>query len=314
MAEAVVGADDADRAQLRLRVLVADPEEDRAPVERGAQHRQHVGAALQRGHQLVGPRQVGDVGFREQARGAVHVEVGAGFLLELGEGGAEGGDELRLDPAQLRVGEPGGGHPGADAEPGERLVEVAGGPLDQAAVDGPVELEDAAGDVAGRGDRDHDDLVGLQLQDLDPVDRGAGQRRRGRHRDQVGDLRQRRRRLPHRLVDLAPQPRELELDRGRRHRRLHQRFDVEAVAGIGRHPAGRGVGMGQVAGRLQRRQLGPHRRGAPLDLRPLGDLFRTDRTCRRQVGVDHQLQDQLLAFTQQATDSRRAGTRPRRCG
>ena len=40
VAEAVVGADDADRAQLRRRVLVADPEEDRALVERGAQHAQ----------------------------------------------------------------------------------------------------------------------------------------------------------------------------------------------------------------------------------------------------------------------------------
>ena len=48
MAEAVVGADNADRPEGRLRILVADPEEDGALGERAAQHREDVGAALER--------------------------------------------------------------------------------------------------------------------------------------------------------------------------------------------------------------------------------------------------------------------------
>ena len=44
MTEAIVGADHTDRAQLRLRVLSTDPEEDRALLQRGAQHLQDPGA------------------------------------------------------------------------------------------------------------------------------------------------------------------------------------------------------------------------------------------------------------------------------
>src|ERR1700748_1813421 len=54
VAETVVGADDAGRAHRRLRVLVADPEEDGALRERGAEHLKYVGAGLQSPHKLVG--------------------------------------------------------------------------------------------------------------------------------------------------------------------------------------------------------------------------------------------------------------------
>ena len=93
---------------------------------------------------------------------------------------------------------------------------------------------------------------------------------------------------------------------GRRRAAGQQQVDVAAVAGVGRHPPRRGVGMGQEALCLQRRQLGPHRRRPPLHLRPLSDLFRRHRLRRSQVRVDHQPQNQFLPLGKHAPKSRRS--------
>ena len=188
MPEPVVGADDADRAQLRLRVLLADPAEDRALLQGRAQHLEHVGATLQRGHQLVDPRQVGEVRLGEQPRDAVHVE-------------------------------------------------------------------------------------------------GLAVRRSGGQRHQVGDLGQRRRRLPHRVVHLPPQPRQLQLDPGvgGRRARRDQHVDIAPVAGIGGNPPGRGMRMGQIPRSLKGRQFRPHSGGSPLNLGPLSDLLRRNRLRRPEI-------------------------------
>ncbi len=83
-------------------------------LEGRAQHPEQARPLLQRRHQAVDPRQIGRVGLGEQAGDALGVErVGALLLFELGEGGAEDGDELGLDRPQLRVGEAAGDHPGA---------------------------------------------------------------------------------------------------------------------------------------------------------------------------------------------------------
>ena len=136
MAETVVGADHAHRAQLRLRILTADPEEDRALVERRAQHPQHARSPLERRHQLVDLRQVRGMALGEQPRGAVDVERLAGGPLEVGERGRERGSEAPLAAptssgsasrvAIIRA---------PTSMPGERLVQVARGPLDEAGVD-----------------------------------------------------------------------------------------------------------------------------------------------------------------------------------
>src|SRR3712207_7595529 len=73
MAEPVVGADDAHVAQLGLRVLLADPEEDRMLIERRAQHPEHVGAGVERGHQLVDLGQVVAASVGEKTRGPIDV-------------------------------------------------------------------------------------------------------------------------------------------------------------------------------------------------------------------------------------------------
>ena len=100
--------------------------------------------------------------------------------------------------------------------------------------------------------------------------------------------------LAQRLLDLAAHLREVErrrVDGAGLAPGVEQRVGVEAVAGVGRHAAGRGVRMGQVALALERRELGAHRRRAPLDVGALGDRRRADGLARLEVGVDDQVED-----------------------
>ena len=196
------------------------------------------------------------------------------------------------------VGEPRGDHPGADPEPAEALVQVAGAThstrpwstgrsiLEDAPTTSP--LEAIAITTTRFGCRRSTSTRWIVVV--------AAELRRRRHRDQVGDLGERRRRLPHRLVDLAAQLREPQLDPSLPGRlaRFQQQVDITPVAGVGRDAAGRGVRMGQVALRLEQRQLRPHRRGPPLDPRHLGDFFRGHGPRRREIGIDDQLENEFL--------------------
>ena len=131
--------------------------------------------------------------------------------------------------------------------PVEALVEERRGPLDEAGVDRRGEGEDALGDVAVVGDRDDGDDPRLQQQDLDAVDRRGADRGRRRERQQVVGLGERRRRLPEGVLDLAARLRQpAHRDRRalrRARRRLDQAVGEAAVAGVGRDPAGGGVGL-----------------------------------------------------------------------
>ena len=213
--------------------------------------------------------------------------------------------KLGLDPAQLGVGEAAGDHPRADAEAGQGLVQVAGGPLDQAGVDRRGRTRRPAGRRRrSRRSRSPRPWCGCRRRTSTRwiVAAEAGRRRR-RHRDQVGDLGQRRRRLPHRLVDLAPQPRELQLD-------LASRPAARPTPATGRRSGGSrsrsGTRPAEVCGWVRypsassSGQLRPHGRRPPVDLGPLGHLLRRHRLGRRQVGVDDQLQDQLLSLGKHA--------------
>ena len=88
----------------------------------------------------------------------------------------------------------------------EALVEVHARELGEAFVDRLGEVEDALRHLARRGDDDDHDEARLQGEDLDVADGGRRDGRRRHHGEQLGDARQRLRRLAQRVVDLAARP------------------------------------------------------------------------------------------------------------
>ena len=172
----------------------------------------------------------------EQPGGALHEEVVLRGLLELGERGRQRAEELALARRQDRVVELRQQHPRAHVHVPERLVEVAGRPREQTAVDGLVVRDHALGHAAGGGD-DHDHRhLRLEQQHLDAVDRGRLDRRGRDEREQVRHLRELLGGGAHGVVDLAAHGAQLQAparDGQPAHRK--QLVRVEAVAAIGRH-------------------------------------------------------------------------------
>ena len=157
--------------------------------------------------------------------------------------------------------------------------------------------------VSRRGEGDHDhhhhDHARLQLQDLNPVDAGHRGGRRGRHREQVGHAGQRGGRLAHHLGDLVTLPDNPDaFTAGHGGRVGEQLVGVEAVAGIGRYPAGRGVRMGQETGSFKRRQFRTHGRRAPVETGQAADRLRSDGPAVLEVRLDHNPEDFLLSGRQ----------------
>ena len=74
-----------------------------------------------------------------------------------------------------------------------------------------------------------------------------------------------------------------------------QAVDDVAVAGVGRHPPGGDVRVGEQAVLLEQREFVAHRRGAAVELGVGGDRPRGDRLAGAQVVVDDLAQDPLLA-------------------
>ena len=247
----------------------------------------------------------------EQPRGAVDVERLLGGLRQLGERGREPLEERALGRRQRRVGEPGAQRAGAEALAHQRLVEVGGGPVREARVDRALVGEDALGDAARRrDDHDHQHLR-LEQQDLDVADRRGVDRRRGDDREQVGDLRQRLRGEPHRLVDLAPGEREPER-LALLGRRGQEPVHVVAVAAVGRHAAGRCVRVREQPALLEDGELVADRRGAGDHVRIGCERLGADGLAGGREPVDHLREQQLLAWREHATESRSPPTRPAR--
>jgi hypothetical protein len=127
------------------------------------------------------------------------------------------------------------------------------------------------------------------------------ERRRGHQRHEVRDLGEGRGRVANRDIDLAAHPREAQLVGGRPWEpllALEKQLHVEAVAAIGRDPAGGGVRMGEKALVLQAGELGPHGRGAPGDVGAVGERAGADRAPVIHVALDQQSEDLALAFAQ----------------
>jgi hypothetical protein len=122
--------------------------------------------------------------------------------------------------------------------------------------------------------------------------------RRGRdQREQVGHLRELLGGGPHGLVHLALHRAELHALARHREAALalaEQLVDVEAVAAVGRHPAGRGVRVLEQPGLLEPRQLGADRRRPPGHVVELGDPLGADGLVALDVRLDQPAKDEAL--------------------
>ena len=185
--------------------------------------------------------------------------------------------------------------------PDELLVQVRGGPVDQSGVDRAAEREDALRHAAGRGDDDHHQHLRLEREHLDVADRRSADRRRGDDRQQVRDLRQRLRRHAHRLVDLAPHQRQLQLGLALAARR-QQAIDEVAVAGVGRHAPGGGVRMRQQTLLLEHGELVADRRRPAGDVGVGGERLRRHRLVGGVEAVDDFPEQQLLTRREHASE------------
>ena len=77
---------------------------------------------------------------------------------------------------------------------------------------------------------------------------------------------------------------------------------VAAVAGLGRHASGGGVGMVQHPALLELRELGAYRRRRGVDETRTHERVRPDRLAALDVRLDDEAQEQLLAGGERACD------------
>ena len=277
------------------RVLAPDPQVDVGLGQRGTQDRQQRAAALQHLHQVGELRQLLEALLGDQPRGAVVEERVLGAVLELGERRRELGEEVPLAGVEVGVLELAVQHPRADLHAAKLLVEVGTRPVDQTAVEVLVERYDPLGDAARRCDHDHHRDLRLEREHLDAVDPRRLDRRRGDERQQVGHLGEVLGGGAHRLVDLAAHVGQLDGLADSRERALFEQVvDVVAVAGVGRHAAGGGVGMLEQAEVLQPGELGADGRRPPRHVVLLGEPFRADWVVELRTALDHLLEDELL--------------------
>ena len=190
------------------------------------------------------------------------------------------------------------GHPAPDLLEREPRVLLGEEPRDLARL-APrhrlLEGEDAAHAPPGLGRQDDDRPVPLDGDEVDALEARVLERRRQDHRGVVGELRELRRRRLHEVVDLAAGARDLALEamrvRATDLRAAHQAVDVVPVGLVGRHPARRGVGLGQIAHLLQVGHGVADRGRGEAERVLLGQLagpdgFRRDRVFEQQ-GLEH---------------------------
>ncbi len=294
--EPVARAHERDLVQRRVVELVPDADERPSHLRRLAEHVEQRGPLLHELEQAAVRLQLLSAHLAEQVGGAADVEP----LLrgeQLREGGPERREEAALLDAQARVLEAPAQKRRPELEPGNRLVQVLGSPLREPGIDRRVEVEEPLRDPAGRGDHDHHHELRLEQQHLDVADVRRFERRSGHEREQPCHLREHLRRRLQRRLDLGARRGEVERERRRmRVEPTEQLVGVEAVAGLRRHPPGRGVRVHEQADRLELRQLGAHRGRRRVDLRALDERLRPDRLAGRDVLLDDAPQDLLLTL------------------
>ena len=118
------------------------------------------------------------------------------------------------------------------------------------------------------------------------------ERGRGHEREQPRHLRQHLRRRLQRLLDLRARGGQVERELGRpRLLPREQPVDVDAVAGLGRHAARRGVRMREQTAPLELGQLAAHRRRRHRHAGALDERLRPDRLPGRDVLLDDAAED-----------------------
>ena len=141
--------------------------------------------------------------------------------------------------------------------PDSRSLRIAGDRVEGRLVDRLVGLErdERLLDRALAQDEDEAGHPLVDGDEVDPADVGVARLGRGRQAGRAGDRREGRGREAEPVLagelDLAELVPDHQLLDGRQRDRLDDRLDVEAIAGVGRQAAGRGVRVGQQAVRLE---------------------------------------------------------------
>jgi hypothetical protein len=185
----------------------------------------------------------------------------------------------------------------AEPDADEPLVQVLVRPRGEAGVDGALEGDELLADAAGRRDRDDHRHGGLEQQHFHVTDRRGLEAGRGDERQQPRHPAQHLGRGLERGLDLASHRGQVEREAGgARLLALEHLVRVEAVAGLGRDPAGRGVRMGEETERFQLRELAPHRRRGDGETGELDERLRADGIARGDVHLHHPPEDVALAL------------------
>ncbi len=188
---------------------------------------------------------------------------------------------------------------GAELDARDALVQVLVRPGGKAGVDGLLELEEALGDAARRGDRHDHHHARLEHEHLDVADRRRLEARRRDEREQAGDLREHLRRRLQCGLDLAAHRGQVERKtRGPRFHGLEYLRRVEPVTGFGRDPPRRRVRMRQEPQRLELGQLVPDGRGGEGQPRARDERLRADGLAGRDVLGDDAAENLALPFGQ----------------
>ena len=186
------------------------------------------------------------------------------------------------------------------------LVEERGDRVEGRLVDGVVAVDRDERLLDGALAQDEDEARHplIDRDEVDPPDVGVARLGRRGQAGRTGDRGERRRREPEPVLAGELHLAELVADHQLLDRRqrdgLDDRLDVEAVAGVGRDPAGGGVRVGQQAVRLELGEDAADGRAGHAEAVALDERLAADRRGGRDVFLDDGPKDRLRAKVQGA--------------
>ena len=195
--------------------------------------------------------------------------------------------------------------PGADrgeGEAGEVGVQVVGARLQVLLRQLLLHLDHLVGDEPGPGHHHHQDAGVREAHEVDVTEARAPHLGGEDEADLVGESRQEVRCVLHHFVGRDARGMELVRDGGRlaagKGLVTHQGVHVYPVSLVGRHPAGAGVGMVEVAHALEVRHDVPDRGRGQGPVESAGEAVGADGGPRGDVKLDEGLQDVPAALIQ----------------
>ncbi len=275
--------------------LGTDVHDSSSRLERLAHELEHRGTSLEqleqphRGLELLGAR------LFEQAGGAADEDLRTFFRPDLEQALSDESEKRTLTGCELRRVEPAAHRARAEALAHEPLVQILGGPGQEAAIGRLLEPEDPLRHASCRGDDDHHDARRLECQHLDVTNGRRLEGRGGDEREKPGCAREHLGRRSQRVLDLVSHPAEIDTEPVRTpFQRLDQLLGIEAVPALGGDSAGRRMRMGQETDRFELGELAAYGRGRHLEPRLLDERARPDGLSGRDVLLDHTSEN--LAF------------------